>query len=91
MVTNKERATARVSILNQFERARKEIRKNIKMTLFQVDQMSLHASSVPTNENATTKPHDTVPELHRQLQYQEEEKKAVLKKLIETDKEKVAT
>ena len=51
--------------------------------------MSLHASSVPANDNAVLRSHDSVPELHRQLQFQEEERKMTLKKLIETDKEKV--
>ena len=59
--------------------------------LFKVDQMSLHASSVPANDNALLKSHDKVSELHRQIQFQEEEKKAVLEKLIDTDKEKVGT
>ena len=54
--------------------------------------MSLHASSVPTNERRcveAVESGDTVPDLRRQIQFQEEERLAILKKLIETDKEKV--
>ena len=51
--------------------------------------MSLHASAIPTNENASVKSRDTVPELYRQIQFHEEERKVMLKKLVETDKEKV--
>lgn len=54
--------------------------------------MSLHASSVRPNESLGTKPRDSdsIAELCRQLQFQQEEKKVILRKLMETNKERVS-
>nr|CAB3266474.1 protein SOGA3-like [Phallusia mammillata] len=54
-----------------------------------VDQMSLHASSVPAEPEPPSSTHrQTIPELQRQVRFYDEERKAVLTRLVEVEKER---
>jgi len=54
-----------------------------------VDQLSLHASAVPTDDSAVARV-SAIPELQRQIRFAEEECKVVLQRLVESEKQKVS-